>query len=401
MTPDRRGLTHRWTVPQATSGSDLPLIDRVLDARGYSDPQARAAFLKGSLMDLPEPDTLPGCTQAAGLVLQAIKNNTPITIYGDFDVDGVTATAMLLHLIRTMAPQADVDWHIPHRIDEGYGLNADALTTIAATRKGLVITVDCGVTAIEEAALAAELGLTLIITDHHTIGPDDPLPQAAAIVHPGLPNDPYPFRDLAGAGVAWKLALCMAQQFVGGPTLTQDLRQVILDGLTLAAFGTVADVMPLHGENRHIVTVGLRHVSQCSLPGVHALVQACTKPGEKVAAETVGFRIGPRLNAAGRLGHARDALEVLLTKDEDQARTIAEALAACNVKRQDMVRTLVAVAQDQATANGMTSPDTRMIVLAGDDDIWHRGVLGITCSRLAEQFRRPTILLRRPLSASP
>ena len=187
-------------------------------------------------------------------------------------VDGITATAILWHTLRAIAPDGDIDWYIPHRLDEGYGLNAESLASLADAGRKLIITVDCGVTAVEEAQAAADLGLELIITDHHTLHPDDALPVATAIVHPALPNEPYSFPSLAGAGVAWKLALATARLHEGEARLGPTLKPVLMDALSLAAMGTIADVMPLTGENRSIVKVGLWHMAHSQNHGVQALL---------------------------------------------------------------------------------------------------------------------------------
>jgi len=394
MPAPTRGLTARWTLPdpESTPGS---LLDRVLTKRGYATAQDRDHFLQAKFNDLPSPEALPGCTAAATRILKALRDGTPITIYGDFDVDGITATAILWHTFRAIAPDADVDWYIPHRLDEGYGLNAEALASLAEAGRKLIITVDCGVTAVDEAAAAAALGLELIITDHHTLHADDPIPQATAIVHPALPNDPYSFSALAGAGVAWKLALLTARLHDNADKLGPALKPVLMDALSLAAMGTVADVMPLIGENRSIVRVGLWHMAHCGNHGIQALLTACVKYGEQVDAEAVGYRIGPRLNAAGRLGHASEAVELLTTAKGDQATALAKSLTKQNEVRQNLVSALLVEADAAAQAAGMTGPDKRIIVLAGHDERWHRGVLGIACSRLVETYQRPVILLRR------
>ncbi len=390
-----RGLTARWTLPKAPGSPADSLLSRVLVARGYHSTEAQETFLQSRFNDLPEPDTLPGCASAAARILKALREQTPITIYGDFDVDGITATAILWHTLRAITPDADIDWYIPHRLDEGYGLNAESLASLADAGRKLIITVDCGVTAVEEAQAAAELGLELIITDHHTLHPDDALPVATAIVHPALPNEPYSFPSLAGAGVAWKLALATARLHEGKARLGPVLKPVLMDALSLAAMGTIADVMPLTGENRSIVRVGLWHMAHSQNHGVQALLNVCVKYGEQVDAEAVGYRIGPRLNAAGRLGHAAEAVELLTTAKGDHATELAKSLTKQNEVRQTRVRELFEVADAAAHKAGMTSPDKRIIVLAGDDDRWHRGVLGIACSRLVEQYQRPVILLRR------
>ncbi|MCH2135947.1 MAG: single-stranded-DNA-specific exonuclease RecJ [Phycisphaerales bacterium] len=372
-----------------------PLIDRIMWARGIHGEEARDAFLNGSLNDIPTPETLPGCTQAANRILQAIEAGEAITIYGDFDADGITSTAILWHTLRTIDPKVDLEWYIPHRLEEGYGLQPEAMQKFADDGRQLIISVDCGVTAVDEAALAADLGLELIITDHHQIPPDGQLPQACAIVHPSLPGQQAPFGELAGAGVAWKLAWQVARLYEGADRLGPQLKAAILDGLSLAAMGTVADMMPLVEENRPLVRVGLRHMPQCGNHGVQALLEACTKPGERVSPETIGFKIGPRVNAAGRLGHAAEAVELFTTAGPEQARVLAGSLSTKNETRQDLVAKLQAEAEQAAIDAGMTEPDRRIIVLAGDSDTWHRGVLGIACARLSQKYGRPTILLQR------
>ena len=408
MQPPRTGLTARWTLPEALEPTPQPLLERVLNARGLKTEAQREAYLNGKLEDFPPCEALPGCKKAAQRLLKALKDKTPITIYGDFDVDGITATAILWHTLRAIAPDADVQWYIPRRLDEGYGLNTDALDALAAAGRQLIITVDCGATATKEAAHAADIGLELIITDHHTLHADDPLPHATAIVHPGLPDTPYGFPSLAGAGVAWKLACMTTQLYQGTPAETQRIRWVLFDCLTLAAMGTVADVMPLINENRNLVSWGLKYIQgisvtapdgkdafhKCSIQGVQALVKACTKPGERVSAETVGFRIGPRLNAAGRLGHAAEAVELLTSATGTDADTLAHSLTRQNEVRRKMVGELFDEADQAAQSAGMTGSDRRIIVLTGDTEHWHRGVLGIACSRLVEKYQRPVILLQ-------
>jgi single-stranded-DNA-specific exonuclease len=390
-----RGLTARWTLPDAAATTEGSLIDRTLIARGLDTAEARNEFLQARFNDLPDPDTLPGCTAAATRILEALHDGTPITIYGDFDVDGITATSILWHTFRAIEPAADVEWYIPHRLDEGYGLNAQALTTLAENGRKLIVTVDCGVTAIEETQHAASIGLELIITDHHTLHEGDPLPEATAIVHPALPHDPYSFPSLAGAGVAWKLALLTARLHEKADKLGPALKGVLMDALSLAAMGTVADVMPLIGENRSIVRVGLWHMAECKNHGIQALLKACIKHGEHVDAEAVGYRIGPRLNAAGRLGHAAEAVELLTSAKGDRATELAKSLTKQNEVRQKRVRSLLEIVDQAAQDAGMTGPDKRIIVLDGDTDQWHRGVLGIACSRLVETYQRPVILLRQ------
>ncbi len=372
------------------------LLNRVLTVRGLADSSQVDGFLTPSMADTHDPGLLPGIDAAAARLVEAVRNDEPIVIYGDYDVDGITATSILWHVIRTVAPAAQLRSYVPHRLEEGYGLNAEALRSLADEGAAVVVTVDCGITAIEEAELAGELNLDLIITDHHTPATDDGgivhLPAAHSIVHPGVPGSDYPTNDLCGAGVAFKLACRFARTWCGSERVSTALQHVLTDSLSLVALGTIADVMPLTGENRVLAGLGLRRIRSTKLAGLQALIEASGLAGEDIDTEGVGFRLAPRLNAAGRMGHAADAVELLTEADGARAEHIATALCSFNDDRQRTEREILDQAVEMARAAGMTDPGRRIIVLAHPD--WHAGVLGIVCSRLVERFGRPAILMQ-------
>lgn len=372
------------------AGSDL--LERILASRGLDEREGRAAFLKPNLKLLTESNPLSGIQEATDILLDSIKGKKPIVIYGDYDVDGITATSILWHVIRTIDPEAPVSTYVPHRLEEGYGLNPDAIRTLHDDGAKTIITVDCGVTAVKEAQLARELGVDLIITDHHRARDDGVLPDAAAIVHPSLPGKEHDFVDLAGAGVAWKIALHLARAASGGSDVGPALRNALMDALSLSAMGTIADVMPLQDENRIIASFGLRHMAGCGNIGVQALLRAAGAGKGRNDAELVGFRLGPRLNAAGRMGHAASAIELFTTADDIRAEELAHELNELNTKRQIVEKVITVKAHEMVLEQGMAEPGSHAIVLRHAD--WHPGVVGIVCSRLVEKYGRPTILMQ-------
>ncbi|MCA9293374.1 MAG: single-stranded-DNA-specific exonuclease RecJ [Phycisphaerales bacterium] len=404
-----RGLTHRWRTPEALGAvarpgeaalartlAVEPLVARVLIARGMGLPDDARAFCSPVLMDLSDPVLIPGLDAAANRLLEALERDEHIAIYGDYDVDGVTATAILHHVMTRISPQAKLTNYIPHRLDEGYGINTDAVRDLASGGVQVIVSVDCGITAIEPARAARELGIDLIITDHHNPPSNGALPEAYAIVHPrvgdGAAQDDDAWAHLSGAGVAFQAAWRLASLAAGGGRVAPDMQKLLLDLLALAALGTVADVVPLQGDNRIITRFGLARVRSTSLLGLGALVAESGLVSAEIDAEAAGFQLGPRLNACGRMWHAQDAVELFITQDIDRARTIARRLGELNSERQRLERTIVDAACKEAEAQGMTSGDARAIVLAHPD--WHRGIVGIACSRLVNRFHRPTILLQ-------
>ncbi len=272
---------------------------QLLVCRGITDPDRARAFLNPVLSDLHDPERLPGAAAAAERLLQAVAQGRKIVVYGDYDVDGMSGTALLVGCLKLLS--ADVGYYVPNRIDEGYGLNAAALRQLAERGCRVVVTVDCGIASVSEAAVAAELGLELIITDHHAPGPV--LPAAQVIVHPSVGEGSYPFAGLCGAGVAFKLAWVLCQRASHSKRVSPPMRDFLLQALALVALGTVADVVPLVDENRAIVRHGLDSLKARPLPGIAALM-AVSKLGDKskLSSEDIAFALAPRLNAAGRLG---------------------------------------------------------------------------------------------------
>ena len=396
-----------------------PLAARLLLQRGHAGPEAAASFLDTRLSELPDPDGLPGVPEAAGRLAAAVAAGRPVVVYGDYDVDGITAAAILWHVLtdlgRLVGPSAPPDppdahsrppigTYVPHRIEEGYGLHAASLERIAryeahpelkpASGDGtppLVVTVDCGVTAVAAAERAAELGLDLILTDHHR-PPGGPLPDAL-LVHPEAGGrcapgfDPPP----CGAGVAFFLAWATARAALGTPRMPGPLKDKLVDLLALAAMGTVADLVRLGGVNRRIVANGLKRLKSTRLPGLAALIRAAKLDGEEVSPTHVGFVIGPRINACGRMGHAAEAVELLTTAQGRRAEELAEVLTGENEARRRVEREVLAGAVEAVEGGQLATPDRRALVLA--DPGWHPGVLGIVASRLVERYFRPVVLL--------
>jgi len=351
-------------------------------------------FLEPTLKQLHDPSGIPDLDKAAARLLEALRADEPIVIYGDYDVDGITATAILFHTFRAISATARVSTYVPHRIDEGYGLNESALRELAAGGARVIVSVDCGVTAVGPARAASEAGVDLIITDHHNPPARmEDLPEAFAVVHPRRPDSMYPFGELCGAGVAYKLAWRLATLACGSQRVSPTLRDLLLELLSLTSLGVIADVVPLLGENRVIARFGLPRIKHSSLVGLQALVEASGLAGENVQAEDVGFKLGPRLNACGRMGHAREAVELLTVADGPRAKEIARELTRQNNTRREVEQAIAAQAIELAEQMGMTGPDRRAIVLAHED--WHAGVVGIVCSRLVSKFHRPTLLMHR------
>ena len=372
------------------------VVARLLLSRGITDPQLARQFIDPKLTGLRDPAELPGATRAAEIIYTAIEAKQRITIYGDYDADGMTATAILLRCLKLL--HAEVDFYVPHRIDEGYSLNTEALEKIASQGTQLVITVDCGVASVAEAKRARELGMTLVITDHHQLAAE--LPPAAAIVHPGLPHDPYPFPGLCGAAVAFKLAWAICQRASDGQKVSERLRNFLLQAVGLAAIGTVADVVPLIDENRILVRYGLGCLKSQPTVGIAALLRS-TKLHEKIRLECddLGFAIGPRLNAAGRLGQAELAIELLTTESQQRADTIAQYMEEMNLQRQTMERSMARAAAKQARDFGDPEQATALVLA---DHEWHAGVIGIVAGRLAEKYNCPVVMIANdPLGVKP
>lgn len=389
------GLTRRWLFRTEAQDAGLPLVPRVLAARGLEDGDRVRRFCDPRLTDLHEPHLMPGVDAAADRIARALRGGERIVIYCDYDVDGIAACAILWHVLKSLAPDADVRTYVPHRLEEGYGLNAEALELLRREGANLVVTVDCGITAAGAAATARRVGLDLVVTDHHCPPPPDALPDADALVHPGLEGSGYPFPDLCGAGVAFKLAWGLAVHWCGSRRVAKSVQKVLLEMLPLAALGTIADVVPLVDENRTIASWGLRWIRQTPNTGLRALIEASDLAGDEIDSEKVGFILAPRLNACGRMGHAAEAVHLLTGAGHDEAQQIARRLTRLNRERQQTERAIAEHAARLAEDAGMTGPGHRAIVLA--DESWHAGVVGIVCSRLVERFCRPVVLLHDKL----
>ena len=344
----------------------------VLAARGMEDPrQAQAALAVDG--PLPEPFSLTDMSLAAGRVGLAMTRGEKIAVFGDYDVDGITATCLLTHFLRRHG--ADCVSYIPGRLEEGYGLNEIALRQLAAEGVRLVVTVDCGITAVEETALAKELGMDVVITDHHEC--KDTLPEAVAVVDPQRPDGGYEGRSLSGVGVAFKLVCA----------LSGDPEQMLQDYADMVCLGTVADVIPLVGENRIFVHRGLAALNTRPRPGVTALIAQCGITPRTITATTIGYMLAPRINAAGRMGQIDAAVELFLTEDPRKAEEAAKELCSLNRQRQAIESEIYRQAVEQL--QGEPAPDA--IVLA--DERWHQGVVGIVASRIAEEYACPAFLI--------
>jgi len=381
IAPEPQGsaqAARQWGVP--------PLVAQLLLNRGLSPQQPVGPFLSPQLKDIHEPRLLAGAAAAADRVVAAIQARQRIVIFGDYDVDGTAGVAILLHVLR--AAEAQVSFYVPHRIDEGYGLNREAALKLVAEGAALIITVDCGISATTVAQDLRQAGVPLIITDHHTPGPE--LPEADVIVHPAV-GGTYPNPDLCGAGVAFKLAWMIAQRLSGAPRVAPGWRQLLIDLLPLAALGTIADVVPLLGENRILARHGLSALSQTPWPGLRALIEAAGLNGARIDSYDVGFKLAPRINAAGRMGHARLAVELLTCETPERAREIALYLDDQNRQRQATETRLTREAGALVERDGLAGDAHRGIVLAGAN--WHAGVLGIVAAKLVDRYHRPAVLI--------
>jgi single-stranded-DNA-specific exonuclease len=345
----------------------------VLVRRGYGDPDEARAFLAGE-QPLHDPFLLGDMAAACAAIRDAIGARKRICVHGDYDADGICATALAVLTLRELG--ADVSWHLPSRFDEGYGVSRQTLARLAREGYGLVLTVDCGITAVDEVAEARAQGLDVVVTDHHRSG--ERLPDCPLVVT--RPSD-YPFPELAGTGVVYKLA----QALLGAEA------EALRRHLDLVALATVADVVPLVGENRSLAIAGLRALARTRKPGLQALMKTARVDPAALDEASIGFRLAPRINAAGRLGHPATALELLLTEDAQRAERLAFELEALNRERQAVEDRILR----EALAQVETWPESRRArrgyVLA--DAGWHEGVIGIVASRLVERFHRPVVLL--------
>ena len=366
----------KYAATLAAQQKEVGLLAGILAARGITDPTEALTLLAGE-EELSDPMLLTDMDKACARILEAIDKEQTIVVYGDYDVDGVTATALLYQHLKGMG--ASVKCMLPSREGDGYGLSKNAIQSIHDKGCQLIVTVDNGISALEEAEFAASLGVDLIVTDHHL--PHDALPKAVAVVDPRRADDHSPFKGLCGAGVAFKL--CAALD--GCPP--EEMLDYCGD---LAAVGTVADVMPLTGENRTLVKAGLKSLQQTDRPGISALLEEVGLEGKPITAENVSYAIAPRINAAGRMDNAVTALQLVLCEDEERAEELAHKLNEINVARQETEQEIVKAAQEQLDAEPAILED-RVILIWGRD--WHPGVIGIVASRLVEKTGRPVIVV--------
>jgi single-stranded-DNA-specific exonuclease len=349
------------------------VLAQVLVRRGMAEPTAARAFLEAA--DEHPLDAFGGLRDAAERILGHVRRHSRITVHGDYDVDGVTASAVLIRALRTVG--ADVDWYLPSRSTDGYGLAAATVDRLAERGTDLLVTVDCAITAVEEVARARAAGMDVIVTDHHSPRADGHLPDAP-IVHPRIGG--YPCPDLCAAAVAYKLAQALLEAHGEDPRIADE-------DLDLVALATVADVVPLLGENRRLVRQGLRRLASTRKPGLRALMDVAKVDPSTIDAGAIGFRLGPRLNAAGRLYRADAGFELLLTEDRERARAVALELDANNTERRDVETRIRFEAEAQVAEHGAAAA----YVLASDG--WHAGVIGIVAARIAERHHRPCVLI--------
>ncbi|MDR0521079.1 MAG: single-stranded-DNA-specific exonuclease RecJ [Planctomycetaceae bacterium] len=386
-----------------------PLIAALLAARGICTPDAAEKFFqhpKKDLKGIREPELLPGCKEVAGILWKAVQNRKKIVIYGDYDADGITGIVILFQALKALG--SNVKYYIPHRIDEGYGLNSEAVEKLAKDGTELIITVDCGIRSVNEAETAKKCGIQLLITDHHT--PEPVLPDAAAIAHPALVRfngklaapstlspeqleqaEKYPCPFLCGAAVALKTAWAVGQLANDGfgKPVSAPFRELLKELLGLTAMATIADFVPLLEENRSLVRGGLPFLLHTGSSGLKDLF-AAAKFGEKktsLTTEFVAFQLVPRINAAGRLGQAEFAVELLTSPDAERTKTLAGELDRLNEQRKSTERQILHEAEQMIREK--CNSDDPAFVLASD---WHRGVIGIAAGRLADKFHRPVIL---------
>lgn len=362
------------------------MLCQLLINRGITSADAVQAFLSPSLHDLPDPFLLHGMQRAVQRLLTALQDNESIAIYGDYDVDGATATSLLIMFFRELGRQ--VPYHIPDRSGEGYGLNATAIEQLAKRDVRVLLTVDCGVTAVDEIAVARRLGIDVIITDHHQ--PPDVLPDAWALLNPHQPACHYPNKDLCGVGVAFKLITALRAALRQASWFTAPLPN-LKRHLDLVTLGTIADVTPLQGENRILVYHGLQELTQTHKPGLQALRRISQREGKPATAGEVGFQLAPRLNASGRLASARDSVSLLTAVDPTDAEQLAQRLDAVNQQRRALQQSIETTVHERIMRHYDGQPPAAIVLAAPD---WHHGVVGIVAAKIAEAYHRPTFLLQ-------
>lgn len=362
-----------------------PVAAGILAGRGYATPEIAERFLAARLSDLPSPFAMKGMGAAVERLVRAIRTREEVTVYGDYDVDGVTATTLLVDFLRRVG--ANVDYYIPNRLSEGYGMNPEAVKRLAEKGTRLIVTVDCGVTAVEEVDQAARIGVDVVVVDHHKAPLE--LPRAVAMLNPHQPGCNFPSKELCAVGVVFFMLMALRKQLRDEGWFETSVHREpnLREALDLVALGTIADVVPLVGANRILVTHGLREIEHTKRIGLQALKVVSLVDG-RVAAGEVGFKIGPRINAAGRLDDAGAAVQLLLTTDQAEAERLAGELDRANAERRKIEQVITTEAFTQAYP---IAEKVRGLVLSAEG--WHPGVVGIVASRVAERFHRPAIII--------
>lgn len=398
--PRRRGDSNAPIVDRPTQDFELPdlaptadalarslalhpVVARILALRGIESPEQAAAFLRPKLSDLADPFLLQDMQPAAERILRAIREQEKICVFGDYDVDGVTSTAILAITLRALG--ADFTTYIPDRMREGYGLSREGIEAVARRGTKLLVTVDNGISALDEIAYARTLGLDVVVTDHHTCGPQ--LPDAHAVVNPNRPDAWYPHGRLSGAGVAFKVAHALLK-LSGMPA--EEGRAILGLLLEFSGLGTLADMVPLHGENRILARWGLDRIARSERPGLRALLEQAGRNGKAITSFIVNFVIAPRINAAGRTAHADQALQLLLTEDPAKASDLARELDRLNGERRAIEDGILSGSLELLRSRGDLDNNA---VLVADGEGWHHGVLGIVAARILERYSRPVIVL--------
>lgn len=387
-------MDKKWMVPPGLSAEETEAIEKLsaavkvpklvaelLYARGLRSEADVAEFFKPDLANMIDPFLFKGMDVAADRILKAINANELITIYGDYDVDGTTSTALLYLGLKRIG--ARIDYYIPHRMIDGYGLSLGSLDQLKDNGSSLIISVDCGVNALDEIKAISDLGMEIIITDHHN--PKKELPPALAIINPKLEGCGYPFEHLAGVGVAYKLLMAVYQR------LGIDSAENILKYMDLVAVGTIADIVPLIGENRIFASIGLQHLIEKKNLGLNALIQLCGLNQKTLDTTDIVFGIAPRINAAGRMGSASTAVELLISTDENSSLELAEMIERDNSLRQREDQKTFHEACEIIEKKYKNMAQTTCMVVSSDD--WHPGVIGIVASKLVEKYYRPVIMI--------
>ncbi len=364
-----------------------PLMARLLVARGHTDTAATERHLQASPMGLHDPNLLPGMEAACERLARARRDGETVLVHGDYDVDGVTGTALLMRILKLLDIRCE--WHIPNRLVDGYSFGDHSIERARETGAKVCVSVDNGTSAHTVIAKLLEQGVDTIVTDHHE-APEGPLPDATAIVNPKLADSKYPWRELCGGAVAFKLAWGLAQKINGKKRVSGNLKAFLEEATSYVAIATVCDVVPLLDENRIFARFGLKALERSNSHGLQALLGIANLKGRRLTAEDVGFQIGPRINASGRLGSAQKALELLLSEDAATARRLAVELDVLNRRRREIEREVLIEARE-AAKDYQDPIEHPVLVLAGEG--WHQGVVGIVAARLTEEYGRPAIVI--------